>query len=372
MLKVKVEKLLKNYFSKHPLVLFQIVGWTAYIAIDIWVHIQIGYFHYWQSVLYGLAALVLTTSVAYLNSKYKSSQLLLRALYFILILYLAAIIWQKLYQIIHFQFELTLNDKLVFLLSQSVSEWLRIGYMPLFLFSVWSCFYLCGKWYFNHQTQQNELTKALLDKKQAQLQTLRYQLNPHFLFNTLNSIDVSVLKSDKQTAHEMLTHLSQFLRNSLLHTDTDKVTVKQEFDVLQNFIAIEKLRFGESIDINIELAEPTMETLVPPMLLQPLVENAIKYAWSQKERGYITITSELQGQYLVIIIENSKGSDAIKRKGTGLGLTNVKERLQILYGKDASIVKSEDKHSFKLKFSLPKEVYLERGWHKGNLDNESK
>lgn len=341
--------------------LLQLAWWATYIAIDIWVHVQIGYLHYWQSVFYGITGLLLTSCVAFLNGKSGNLRLLIRAVYFILAVYLAAIIWQKLYFLIHLQSELAFDDKLILIREQNLFDWLRIGYMPLFLFSIWSCFYLCGTWYFNHQMQQAQLTKALLDKKQAQLETLRYQLNPHFLFNALNSIDVSVLKSDKDTAHKMLTHLSQFLRNSLLPSDADKVTLKQELDVLQNFINIEKLRFGESIDIKIELAESTMETLLPPMLLQPLVENAIKYAWSQRERGYITITSELQSQSLVIVIENSKGSGAIERKGTGLGLSNVKERLKIIYGEDALIVKSEDEHSFKLKLSLPVEVYFERG-----------
>ncbi|WDE08516.1 histidine kinase [Thalassomonas viridans] len=326
--------------------------------IDILGHIRAGYYLYAQSVTYGVAAFILTSCVAFLSSKNKNSSVIFQSLYFVLILYIAAIVWHKIYKVIHFQLEEQLTVKVTQVFEQSFLEWTKTGYMPLFLFLVWGGFYLGIKWYMTHQAQQNKLTRALLDKKQAQLETLRYQLNPHFLFNVLNSIDVSVLSNDRDTAHHMLSHLSKFLRNTLQDGENDKVTLEKEFEVIQNFVSIEQLRFGEALEVQINLDDACRSALIPPMLLQPLMENAIKYAWSQKETGYVSISASKLAQTLKIIIRNNKAAVEAVNKGTGTGLKNTQERLQLAYGKDASIQTFELDHSFEVEVNIPWEEYL--------------
>ncbi len=349
--------LLRNYFYKYPLVFLQIGGWTSYIIIDIFAHVRTGYYLYGQSIAYGVAALILTSCVAILSSKNKHTNLILQSLYFVVILYIATIIWHKLYKVIHNQIDEPLATKIAYVFERSFLEWLQIGYMPLFLFVTWAGFYVGAKWYMTHQVQQNKLTRALLDKKQAQLETLRYQLNPHFLFNALNSIDVSVLSNDKETAHNMIKHLSAFLRSTLQESESDKVTLKKEFDVIQNFVSIEQLRFGDALKVQINLDEACKNQLVPLMLLQPLVENAIKYAWSQKETGYITISASKKNQMLKINIRNNKALEAVK-SGTGTGLKNTKARLQLVYNDDASILTFDHDEYFDVEVNIPCEEQL--------------
>ncbi len=349
--------LLRDHFHKYPLIFLQIGGWAAYIIIDIIGHVRAGYLFYTQITVYGVAAFVLTSCVALLSSKNKSDNIIFRSCYFVLILYIAAIIWHKIYKVAHNQIEEQLSIKVAQIFELSLLEWTKTGYMPLFLFLAWAGFYLSAKWYITHQTQQNKLTQALVDKKQAQLETLRYQLNPHFLFNVLNSIDVSVLSNDKATAHNMLKHLSAFLRTTLEESENDKVTLEKEFNVIQNFVSIEQLRFGDALTVQVELDETCRSALIPPMLLQPLIENAIKYAWSQKETGYIFISASKQTQRLKIIVKNNKTKEAIKH-GTGTGLKNTQARLQLLYGEDASILTFDHDKHFEVEVKIPWEEYI--------------
>ena len=347
----------RDYLYRHPLVILQILGWLGYIIIDIFAHVRVGYFFYGQSVSYGIIAFILTTCVSFLSNRNKSSNLPVQLLYFIFLLFIAAVIWNKAYQVLHFQTDKPLFMEVAQLFEQSIWEWGQVSYMALFLFFAWGGLYVSAKWYMTHQVQQKALASALLDKKQAQLETLRYQLNPHFLFNVLNSIDVSILKNDKTTAHNMVKHLSHFLRSSLKEGESDKVTMENEFEVIRNFISIEQLRFSDNLKLQINLSEDCREALIPPMLLQPLVENAVKYAWSQNETGHLTIYASKEVNSVKILIINSKVKEQ-PESGLGTGLKNAKQRLALAYGTDAYIVTVEHENSFEVKVHIPWEVEI--------------
>jgi len=348
---------LREYFNQHPLVLLQIAGWTGYILIDILGHISSGYHLYGQSLSYGIAAFALTSTVALLTSRNQNTNLLVQSSFFLALLYLAAILWHKIYKIVHLQPNESYWNKLTSIFQQPPLEWFQIGTMPVFLFFGWGGFYLAAKWYFAHQKQQQELAHALIDKKQAQLETLRSQLNPHFLFNVLNSIDVSVLKGDKQTAHQMLNQLSSFLRHTLQEGENDKITLKTELKVIQDFIAIEQLRFGDSLAIHSHIEQNCLNALIPPMLLQPPIENAIKYGWNQQKPTQVDILISKQEQVLKILIKNTK--DKVNQSvGTGTGLKNTKARLDLLYGEDATVFIHDTQDQFEIELLLPFELHI--------------
>ena len=353
----KVCMAFRDYFYKHPLVLLQIGGWLTYIIIDIIGHVSAGYFLYAQSFSYGTVALVLTSCVVLLSQKNNSANAIFQSFYFLILLYIAAIIWHKIFKIIHFQEEIALSIKISQLFEQSLLQWLQVGYMPASLFLAWGGLYTAIKWYLTHQSKQNALDRALLDKKQAQLELLRYQLNPHFLFNVLNSIDVSVLNNDKETAHNMLKYLSSFLRNSLLESESDKVSLEKEFEVIENFISIEQLRFADAIKLQIKLDDSCRNALVPPMLMLPLVENAIKYGWSQKMTGEVNIFALKHNQMLKIVIRNYKVAEESKI-GTGTGLKNTQQRLLFIYGDDASLETTDHDLYFEAEVNIPWEEQL--------------
>ncbi len=190
---------------------------------------------------------------------------------------------------------------------------------------------------FSQIAQQEALIASQLNNQliESQLQTLKMQINPHFLFNTLNVISVLVMKSEKEQATEMINRLSRFFRNSLDDKEQQWLPLAKELDHVEQYLAIEQVRFGERIAIVKNYAEEVMSVPVPAMLLQPLIENAMQHGLEQKEgKGQLTINCQQQTDKLIIeIIDDGAGCNfAAKNYREGIGLSNVKSRLIQLYG----------------------------------------
>ena len=347
-----------SFLLKHPLLLLHLGCWFVYILGDSVGHLASGYSNVLPSIACGLSACLLTGVVALASKQLAHLGLKIQGAIFGFLLYLAAIVWDKLLIILHTEEQSTVSDGLQKVKNYSLVDWFLPNYEALFVFIAWGGFLLACTYFIAHREQQVRLGVALLQTKQAQLQTLRYQLNPHFLFNVLNSVDVSVLSEDKDTAHQMLKHLSRFLRNSLQQGEQDKIKLEQEFEVLSDFVSIEQLRFGDALQLDMELSDVCRAAMLPPMLLQPLVENAIKFAWSQTEKGQVQVTARKQDQQLVIEINNSKVGLSEKRSGTGTGLRNTLERLRLVYGEDASLLIEDLPDQYQLLLTLPFEIAL--------------
>jgi two-component system LytT family sensor kinase len=191
--------------------------------------------------------------------------------------------------------------------------------------------------HFSQMAQQKALIASQLNNQliESQLQTLKMQINPHFLFNTLNVISVLVMKSEKEQATEMINRLSNFFRNSLDDKDQQWVPLQKELLHVEQYLAIEQVRFGDKISIVNNYDDEAMLIAVPAMLLQPLVENAMQHGLEEKEgKGQLTLTCRIENEYLVILIADDGAGcnfDDPHFK-EGIGLTNVKSRLQQLYG----------------------------------------
>ena len=170
---------------------------------------------------------------------------------------------------------------------------------------------------------------------QARLQALQMQLNPHFLFNTLNSVS-SMMRSDPDGADEMLERLSSLLRITLAKGQAQRIPLQEEMEVVQLYVSIQQLRFGDRVSHSVEVAPEAWDALVPSMILQPIVENAYVHGISRSlGKGTITIKAFVEGENLCISIRNAgcvPGSfgDALKRQG--VGIANVKARLELHYG----------------------------------------
>jgi len=164
--------------------------------------------------------------------------------------------------------------------------------------------------------------------REAELKALRAQLNPHFLFNSLNSIS-ALTSIDGKRARQMCVLLSDFLRRSLKLGERETVSLAEELELLRNYLAIEEIRFGERLKVELE-SDPAVENAqVPPLILQPLVENAIKHGISQiPEGGTITIRALKFDDFVEVCVENPVDDDAARPEGLGLGLHQVKQRLQ--------------------------------------------
>jgi LytS/YehU family sensor histidine kinase len=164
---------------------------------------------------------------------------------------------------------------------------------------------------------------------------LRYQLNPHFLFNTLNSISTLVLLKQTERANAMLARLSSFLRYTLVNEPAGKVTLAQEVETLKLYLEIEKMRFEDRLRPHFRIEPETIGARLPSLLLQPLIENAIKYAVTPAENGAdIWITAAREGQAVRIkVADNGNGDgDLAASPSTGVGLANIRDRLSQAYG----------------------------------------
>jgi len=220
---------------------------------------------------------------------------------------------------------------------------LGVFYMDMALLGAWSALYYAINFYLQVEEQTDRLQRLELQATSAQLAMLRYQLNPHFLFNTLNSISTLVLTQQTRPANAMLTRLSSFLRHTLVTEPGAKVTVAQEVETLKLYLDIERMRFEERLRTDFVIDPQAANACIPSMLLQPLIENAIKYGVSAQEQGAkISLAAQIIGSRLRVTVSDTGPGlqnldhpprDLTKRpSSTGVGLANIAERLSQAYG----------------------------------------
>jgi two-component system, LytTR family, sensor kinase len=254
---------------------------------------------------------------------------------------LAATVWQLFH---YFMEQFSYGDELA-LSGDGLSELLR-GALPFSfpLLLLWSGLYFFIKYYQLFQDEREKSLRSEALAHEAQLRMLRYQLNPHFLFNTLNAISTLVLEKATAPANEMLLKLSKFLRYSLDHSPLDQVTLAHEIETSRLYLEIEKVRFGDRMRLNIDISDEAQRAMVPSMLLQPLIENSIKHAISRTENGgSINIAARVENYKLILeILDDGPGFEASSEennfpRSAGVGLSNIRNRLQEIYGKDHQI-----------------------------------
>ena len=205
-----------------------------------------------------------------------------------------------------------------------------------FTMLAWSVLYIGIRYYAALQAERERSLKAEAAAHQAQLEALRYQINPHFLFNALNAVSTLVTERRNDEASRMLARVSDFLRLTLTAPVRDEVALADEVDYVRQYLEIERVRFGERLRTEFDLAPDTWEAAVPAFVLQPLIENAVRHAIAPRESGgAITLEAHRSGEMLhVSIVDDGPGvRDEPQGNGTGrIGLTNTRDRLRQLYG----------------------------------------
>ena len=253
---------------------------------------------------------------------------------------------------------------LFMLMTQEQNLWADYGgwvFPSIFVFFTWSALYHGIKYYQLLQQQREamlvlesqqrqralQLVRAKAEVKDAQLQLLRYQLNPHFLFNTLNSVASLVSAERTEDAKTMLSRLGDFLRYSLDAGEDMLIPLDKEFWALNQYLMIEQVRFSDRMTLKLDVPANLESLLVPNMLLQPLAENAIKYAIAPSESGgTIRVSAQLKDSRLVLSVEDSGSerlgvsSDTLElsESGAGIGLRNTRERLKNLFSNDFELL----------------------------------
>jgi two-component system, LytTR family, sensor kinase len=233
-----------------------------------------------------------------------------------------------------------------------------------YLLFCWSALYFGIRYYESQQEQQKATFRAQALAQEAQLKMLRYQLNPHFLFNTLNAISTLILDSQNRTANQAIARLSEFLRYTLDQDPMKKVSLRQEIEALDLYLGTERLRFGERLRLEYAVEERALSALVPSLLLQPLIENALKYAVSAREQGgVVRIEGRVRPPFLELAVIDDgpglQGGTFSRGERRGVGLTNIRERLEVLYGERSRFAVLNAHPGVRVELALPLELAAE-------------
>jgi LytS/YehU family sensor histidine kinase len=238
-----------------------------------------------------------------------------------------------------------------YFLSKSLPVRFGIGFLLITSMGVVSML-----WYTVDEQKEQEKRKSDAEKlaKDAELFKLRQQLQPHFLFNSLNSIN-ALIGSRPDEARRMIQQLSDFLRGTLKREEHQNISFSEELGYLELYLEIEKVRFGHRLSAEIEKDKECEEMKLPPLLLQPIVENAIKFGlYDTTEQVTIRIHARAERQQLVISVENPFDPETAKpRKGTGFGLNSVQRRLQLLFGRNDLLETTAIDHLFTTTIKIP-------------------
>jgi len=202
-------------------------------------------------------------------------------------------------------------------------------------FIIWTVFYVAIKGLMELNKGRETRLKLESNLKESQLNTLKGQINPHFMFNSLNNIRGLMLE-DVDRARNMLTSLSETLRYSLTKSNVNSIALEDELEMVENYIEISKIQFENRLQFKKNIDRDSLNTQIPPMIIQMLVENAIKHGISNlKEGGIINLVTNIKDNELFIQVANS-GKLISSPNSTQLGLKNIKQRLELLYGEAAT------------------------------------
>lgn len=235
-------------------------------------------------------------------------------------------------------------------LEKTLVNRLIVGY-GLYLINV--IFFYAVNYYYAYKEKVKTENKLKGLVKEAELHALKSQINPHFLFNSLNSIS-SLTMTDPSRAQEMVINLSQLMRYSLKHEQSEKVSLQQELENNKLYLHIEKVRFGKKLNPVFAIEEECLKAEIPNMILQPLYENAIKYGVYEATETVDVITHcRSRNDVLEVTISNTYDKNVLGKKGEGIGLRNIRDRLQVIYN-NPHLLKIENKQNeFTVTLTIP-------------------
>lgn len=200
---------------------------------------------------------------------------------------------------------------------------------------------------------QERVLESSVRAREAELSALKAQINPHFLYNSLNSIS-ALTSIDPARAREMCVALADFLRLTLGMGEKAVIPLRDELGLLEKYCAIEKVRFGERLTLQEEVGDEAKDCLLPPLLLQPLFENALVHGIAQMpEGGWIRLKAARNGDRLSLMVENSWDPEAGSSRKNGVGLKNVQRRLEARYGNEAQLQASAEDDVFRVRMQFP-------------------
>lgn len=247
------------------------------------------------------------------------------------------------------------------LLNPEAIEWMQKGLINrifggYMMYTIYVIFFYAVNYYISFKEKVRNEGKLISLVKEAELHALKSQINPHFLFNSLNSIS-SLTMTDPAKAQEMVINLSQLMRYSLKHGQKEKVLFKQELENNKLYLQIEKVRFGSKLNPVFEIDVKCLQAEIPNMILQPLYENAIKYGvYEATEPVEVKTICRCTDDFLQVTIKNTYDSNVLSKRGEGIGLRNIRDRLQIIYGNPHLLKLEDNKNEFTVTLTIPQKT----------------
>ena len=342
--------------------LLQVGGWsswaaTFYLSVLVWGKPPELYYLYLPTV--ATIGMIISLGLRWVYRTTWHRSIGVRAFAVLGTSYCAGVVWVMSRSVIYYNLYPEEQEKNPALGVSQFAAYFENSISAVWVMLMWSALYFGIKYYLLSQSEKERYLRAISMAHEAQLKMLRYQLNPHFLFNTLNAISTLILDKDTKLANSMVMKLSRFLRYSLDNDPMQQVTVAEEIESLELYLDIEKVRFAERLTLHFSVTSDAKHALMPSLLLQPLVENSIKYAVSQSiHGGSIAVSASIEGGCLQLIVaDDGPGLDLRHGrlpKGGGVGLANTRERLAQVYGDRQSFrLSTTEPHGLTITISIP-------------------
>ncbi|CAH9049990.1 hypothetical protein PSECIP111951_00095 [Pseudoalteromonas holothuriae] len=343
---------MKYHLHKYPILIAgHVLFWLSYLTAEHISHLLYGENHWQGSVFSSVFIMVASALLAMLFIKLEKKSVSVRYTLVLFLGLLTLVFWNNLTSILHGHTSLTA------LIQAPILESLTGSAYRVLLIIAWAGLLASGYNYLQKKAHAKEIEQAQHTAKEAQLQLLMTQINPHFLFNVLNSLDVAILDKDTKTAHQMLIKLSQFLRITLEHKFDKKIPLHQELSLLSYFVEIEQQRSKQHIEFNYQIQSDAEQAYLPPLILQPLMENAIKFSRQILTDCEIILVATISNKLLHINISNPYIETAYSNtNGTNTGLNNVKNRIELLYGSSGQFCIQIGNNRFSVNLIIPLEV----------------
>lgn len=346
----------------HSFWLVNITGWALFVFIDgllMIPQVEVTFYEYLINTIAWFSAFLLTPGLRYVYKRYlyRTKPIPVTIVYIFLLSLVTSIIAYINAHIIYYLFhDVDFNKFIKIITSAEFIINKHAQLVPLFV--TWSVLYFGIKLWFDLTEEQERAEKADLMARSSQLEMLRYQLNPHFLFNTLSSLRALVTVNPEK-AETMITKISEFLRYSLIDSENEEVPLRREIEIIRLYFDIENVRFGSDLVAEFYIDREAEEYPIPIFMIHPLVENAVKYGMRTSPGTLnITVTAKVKNNSLFVSVSNTGSwvEQPAKTESTGKGIENIKRRLAICCpGRHTfEIIKQEGTVSVEL--SLTKEI----------------
>ena len=326
--------------------LFQLVGWGSFALINIFFALSFDklspdYFRrlavfLFIGILFSHIMRELIIRFSILQKNLKKQVIIFLLLTLVLAL---GVSWLRLESVS--RTGLLSEDEKELLQNPPVSYWvsklvlvLSSGFSFFLLFFIWNLIYFMYHYVTKSRKQQLDTLRLESLVKELELQTIKAHINPHFIFNSLNSIR-ALVDENPQRARKAVTELSNILRSSMQSEKWENVTLEKELNIVKDYLALENMRFEDRLKVEYQIDEDTLDQPVPPMMLQTLVENAIKHGISKQiNGGVVKVISDFRDNYHELVVQNT-GQLNGKMSAEGFGLSSTTNRLNLLYGDKA-------------------------------------